>query len=438
MENNYIQQLQQILKTQFVIPDGERESIIDNYKVTVQTIIDETGHEESVIDQLGTPESLAEELASEFNFSRSTTSQQSETIHTHSQQYKKKPHWPIIIIFSIIVLFLGFPLIFAIFSTLIAFLIMPIGFLISSIVFLPSLISHSPWFILSLFLAGASTLALLILLIIIVVRGLIFCFKKAFSIQIEKKAKKRVPFAIVITLIVISIISNTAVFSLPFTDPYLRSKIPGNMFVFTSFNNKTKTFTKDFAPQEIEQLQIKGSGIHIKTIESNDDQFHIQLDTVNGSIDNAVQIDNKKLIIKESNINSCIFCFDLGHSKTKLQLAIPKNTSFDFASIEILGGHAELDSIQAKTTNFKLTGGEIKIGNLKSDDSTVKITGGAINISSSQIQSTLNLDVTGGSADFDSLDADTANFDLKGGSVDVRSSHINKISKDIKGGSLNI
>lgn len=440
METNYIQQLQHILQTAYIVPQNELDSIIDNYRLTIQTIIDETGSEDAVTEQLGSPSALAEEIAAEFHFStRSTTSSTQPKIDMTWFLGNKNLNWPLIIGCIILTLFLGFPLFIAIFSFLASFILIFGGFLISSVVLTPLVFTTSPWFIAALFVAGVSSLSLIILLTIAIIRGLVFIIKKLFALP-TTKPKKRVSLVVIITLIIVSTISTTAVFTLPFTDANLRSKIPYNMFQFEGpFDNANKqVFTKDINANDIKNLDLSGSGIHIKTSESNDDQYHVQVKTTNNNIDNVVKIENQTLIITNSESTDCLFCLDFGSKVSTIELAIPKNAQFDTFSAKVSGGSLGLSSIHAKDTSLQIAGGEISIADLISNTASFKITGGSIDTKSATIQSTIDVKVTGGSATFKTLEADTANLNITGGSIDIDSHNIKTINKNVTAGTLNV
>lgn len=439
MDTNYIQQLQQILQTQFIIPNSELDAIMDNYNVTIQTIIDETGSETAVIEQLGSPHSLAEEIASEFNFIRKTnTDAQSINNIWQKSLTNKNINWPLVIIIGVLFIFIGIPLLTSVFSIFLSAAFIFAGFLISSIILAPHLFTTSPWFILSLFLAGTSTLILIILLAIATMKRVASLVKQFFAIKVKPTPQKRTPLSLLITLTIISIITNTAVFSLPFTDANLRAKIPYNMFRFTTpFNNKV-TLTKDIPSQAITQVEIIGKGIQITTSESPDDQYHVRMKTTQDTIDQDIQVENQVLRINKTEVNNCLFCFDFGQKISTIEIAFPRNINLEAFSATISGGSLDLNTINAKNATFQVTGGGISINNLTSNTATFKITGGSIDTHTANIQSTLDMNITGGSSSFKEVSANTANFTIFGGSVDINSNQINQINKDIKGGSLNI
>lgn len=435
MENSYIQQLQSILQTQYNISQNEIDSIIENYRVTVQTIIDETNNEMAVIEQLGSPHTLAEEIANEFHFTPRTAASSIENNSTN----QKHPAW--VFICSIIFAFvLGFPILISIFAVLLSFILMFSGFIISSIILAPLTFTTSPWFIIALFFAGSSSLSLVIFIIVSTIRGTRLILKKLFEIPTFPKPTKRVPLSITITLIIISLVTNAAVFTLPFIDSNLRAKLPSNMFQlqlpFSESNQQT--FSQDIDAAQIKNLVIQGSGVQIKTNESSDSQYHLKIKTAVNTHAEIIKVENQTLTINKSEAVSCLFCVNFGNNKVEIELSIPKDTQLDTFLANISGGSLEVSYIQAKNATIQIAGGQIALANFMSNNATFDIVGGSIDTNEATIQSTINVKIAGGSAMFETLRADTAHFNVAGGSISVKTPRIRNINKNIIAGSLNL
>lgn len=444
METSYIEQLQQTLQTQFIIPQNELESIIDNYRLTVQTIIDETGNEEAVFEQLGDPSILAQEIAQEFHFANKTIHPNTESEPLHDsifqQMIKKNLNWPLIIIVSVIAILFGFPFIISIFSVLVSFILIFGSLLISSVVLAPSLFSSSPWFIIALFFAGASSITLFILLTIALIRGLIFLIKKVLNIPLSEKRHRRTPLTLIIMLIITAIIANTAVFSLPFTDSNLRSKIPYNMFQFSNrfTTGEKQTTTKDFPQADVKQIDITASGVEIKTVESQDNSYHITIKSSQNHFDDMIRLEGGILTLSTNIDTNCFFCIDFSDHSSSIELAIPKNAQLESFAADISGGAVSLHAIHTKDAKLEITGGSFDVKELISTNANFRVTGGEIITQSAIIQSTIDVDITGGSAHFKTLQADTGNFKITGGEINIDSPQIKKVNKHVTAGSLNI
>lgn len=452
MENNYIQQLRQILITDYQVSAEELETIIDDYRLTVETIIDETGDEKAVVDQLGAPRMLAEEIAKEFKFAKRVKTENQEwsqtknfsqpSEYTYNDRFKEInnaiPTWVKILLGVVISLFIGFPLVSTIGGLALSGIVASIGLVIAGVALSPELFSVSPWFIIMLFVAGISTLILMIFMLVAMIKGIVYLVQKLFgTVKKDEKPRKKWGIWTAVVLLVVAVISHGSLFAIVATTSGLRDKIPYNMYTFRVRDTGTTSVEKKEVEQDkVQKLVLIGAGASFDLTESADDKYHVTIYKNGKEIKTKVVVENGELRVDLENQNNCFMCIDFsGGAKVKVE--VPKNAKHESIYLEIRGGEANLKNIAAKQIDISITGGSTRANDVEAEDLKVTVAGGEskfekINTITSKFY------VSGGSIDIKRLKADFGLFDVSGGSVDIHKGEISRIERDIKGGSVDI
>lgn len=451
MENNYIQQLEFILRCEYDVNESEIQKIIEDYRLTVQTIIDETGVEENVVSQLGTPRGLASEIAEEFHFQKKKQFGQAEMskndYSTNAQGERsgtELPLWVKIIILIVVTLFLIIPFGGTIFGITAAFLSISLGLIISSVVLAPSIFPVSPEFIILLFLAGIVTLALFLFIALLAIKGLTYVMKLIFQKNKEnttEKKSKRLGWLTLI-LLVAACMLHASLFTIVSRNGELREKLPMNLYSFHYRNDENTNEVK----QAIDASQVKtvkfiGTASELEIVESTDNQYHItgyikQKDTLEKHV--SVKNNELSIIADEKSKEMCFFCIDFRNEKSKFKLEIPKDANINQVKLDITGGSARVEKLKATNISLVLTGGKIRAESLESENITISVTGGKGELENIKVTSKASIEVTGGMLDITSIEAKEARFEVTGGSIDVENKKIDHIEKDVTGGSLKI
>lgn len=450
MENNYIQQLRQILTSEYQVNPEELEAIIEDYGFTVETIIDETGDEKAVVDQLGAPRVLADEIAKEFNFARRIKPENQEW--SHSKTYadplgyrgvkganNAMPNW-LKIILIVVAVFVGFPIVSTIGGIVVSGIIASMGLVVAGIVLAPNLFSETPMFVVMLFMTGIATLILMFFVIATMIKGIIYLINKfSGKNKMNEQPRKKWGLWTGLVLLVVVLIGHGSLFAIVATSSGLRDKIPYNMYTFrVRKKDASSVEKKEVEKKEVRKLNLKGSGASFDLTESTDDEYHVTVYKDGKEVKNVVVIENNELKVDlNSGNNNCFMCIDFGNVGSKVKVEVPKNANLESIFLEITGGEANLKNLVANQVEMRLTGGSIHADTVDATDISVTVTGGEskferINTKTSKFY------VSGGSIDIKTLKADNSLFDVTGGSINVRKGDIGKVERNINGGSVDI
>lgn len=452
MENNYIQQLRQILLADYQVSAEEIENIIDDYRLTVETIVDETGDEKAVVDQLGDPRMLAEEIAKEFKFTKRIKLENQEHSETKnfftpsdisfSDILKKVnsalPGWAKILLLVLISICIAVPIVGAIGGLTIGGIVAGVGLVIAGVVLSSEFFTISPWFIIMLFVAGITTLVFVFFMFSAMVKGIVYFVQKFFgTVKNNEKPRKKWKIWAASILFIVVLISHGSLFAIVATTNGLRDKLPYNMYMFRLRNFGIMSVEKkDIDQKEIQKLVLKGSGASFDLTESSDDKYHVTTYKNGKEIKNVVVVENGELKVNLESQNNCFMCIDFGGGPT-VKVEVPKNAKHESIYLEIRGGEANLKNVAAKQMDISITGGSTYGSSVEAENLKVTVTGGESKFEEVNT-TTANFYVSGGSIDIKRLKADLGLFDVRGGSIDIRKGEIGRIEKNIKGGSVDI
>lgn len=447
MENNYIQQLRSILMTEYEVNLQELETIIEDYRLTVETIIDETGDEKYVVDQLGAPHILAEEIAHEFNFIKKTANDgqpwtqpkmESDIKDTLKKSISTVPMWAKIVMIVICILIL-LPAIASIIGITIGGIALGAGLIVTGIILIPQFLSGFPWFIIILFVTGILTLIFMIMTISLAVRGVAYLVRLAFGKKKETENSQKkwqiLPWSLVL---IAMLIAHTSLFTIIATNKEIRNKLPYQMYRFKiGHSDKIEVTKKTFEQKDVQKLTIKGSGTSLNLTESSDDKYHVTVYASDAESRNTIVVENGELKVDIGSGNRvCFMCANLGDD-TKIVIEVPKKVKHEFVYLEITGGDATIQTLLANQVDMKVTGGSIQTNTLEAERLDVNVTGGKNTFDTINVK-TSRMHVSGGSIKIDTMIAADGLFDVTGGSIDIQKGNIGKVERNITGGSVDI
>lgn len=447
MENKYIQQLRFILTTEYNVNPEELEKIIEDYRLTVETIIDETGDEKNVVDQLGAPRVLAEEIAQEFKFTKKPVSeastweqQKNETDlkDTIKKSVSTVPTWVKVVAIVVCALIL-LPTVASIVGIAIGGIFLGLGLIVTGIILIPQFLNNSPWLIIMLFVAGISTLIFMFMVISLAIRGIIYLVRLAFGKKKEMKQPRKKWGFIPWTLVILAmLIAHASLITIVATNKDIRDKLPYQMYRFKlSHSGTTEVNKKTFEKSEIQKLTIKGSGTSINLKESADDQYHISVYASDTEVRDTIALDNGELKVNMNSGNAaCFICVNSGED-TEIVVEIPKNAKQELVYLEITGGDANVQTLLANKINMKVTGGSLQTNTIETESLNVNITGGKSTFDSINTK-TSKMNVSGGSIKISTMTAAEGIFDVTGGSINIEKGNIEKVDRNITGGSVDI